>query len=62
MAPGESKRAKPVPKAKVVPLQVRWPASEVKAAKLAAIEGDFPTVSDFMLTCFHAYMKTIKTP
>jgi hypothetical protein len=53
---------KPAPKAKVVPLQVRWPASDVKAAKLAAIQGDFPTVSDFMLTCFHVYMKEKKKP
>jgi hypothetical protein len=42
------------------PLQVRWPADDVKAAKLAAIQLDFPTVSDFMLACFHAYMKTHK--
>jgi hypothetical protein len=42
------------------PLQVRWPGDEVKAAKLAAIQLDFPTVSDFMLACFHAYMKTHK--
>jgi hypothetical protein len=42
------------------PLQVRWPTSEVKAAKLAALQLDFPTVSDFMLACFHAYMKTRK--
>ena len=42
------------------PLQVRWPGEDVKAAKLAAIQLDFPTVSDFMLACFHAYMKTNK--
>ena len=42
------------------PLQVRWPGEDVKAAKLAAIQLDFPTVSDFMLACFHAYMKTAK--
>jgi hypothetical protein len=42
------------------PLQVRWPGEDVKAAKLAAIQLDFPTVSDFMLTCFHAYMKSKK--
>jgi hypothetical protein len=42
------------------PLQVRWPSDDVKAAKLAAIQLDFPTVSDFMLACFHAYMKTHK--
>ncbi len=43
-----------------VPLQVRWPRSEVKAAKLAAVQGDYPSVSEFMLACFHAYMKTRK--
>jgi len=48
------------PKIGQVPLQVRWPRTEVKAAKLAAVEDDFPTVSDFMLACFHAYMKTRK--
>jgi hypothetical protein len=53
----EPKRAKP-PKRE--PLQVRWPLEDVKAAKLAAIQLDFPTVSDFMLACFHAYMKTQK--
>lgn len=37
------------------PLQVRWPVDDVKAAKLAALEMDFPTVSDFLLVCFHAY-------
>ncbi len=42
---------------KQVPLQVRWPRSEVKAAKLAAMQNDFSTVSEFMLACFHAYMQ-----
>jgi hypothetical protein len=42
------------------PLQVRWPGEDVKAVKLAALELDFPTVSDFMLACFHAYMKNHK--
>lgn len=56
------RRTKSAPKAKVVPLQVRWPASDVKAAKLTAIQLDFPTVSEFMLACFHAYMKTTKKP
>ena len=48
------------PKVGQVPLQVRWPRTEVKAAKLAAVQDDFHTVSDFMLACFHAYMKTRK--
>ncbi len=56
----EPKRGKATPKIKREPLQVRWPTEDVKAAKLAAIQMDFPTVSDFMLACFHAYMKTQK--
>jgi hypothetical protein len=56
-APRGPKKSEPAPP-KPVPLQVRWPREEVKAAKLAAVQGDFPTVSDFMLACFHAYMRT----
>lgn len=52
------KPGKPAPKTEREPLQVRWPTEDVKAAKLAAIQLDFPTVSDFMLACFHAYMKS----
>lgn len=51
--------AKPEP-VKTLPLQIRLPAAEVKAIKIATAEGDFKTISDFMLTCFHAYMKTRK--
>jgi len=43
-----------------VPLQVRWPAEDVKAAKLAAIQLDFPSVSDFILACLHEFMKTAR--
>jgi hypothetical protein len=48
------------PKLGQVPLQVRWPRQEVKAAKLAALQNDFETVSGFMLACFHAYMNNGK--
>ena len=48
------------PKIGQVPLQVRWPRAEVKAAKLVSVEDDFATMSDFMLACFHAYMKSRK--
>jgi hypothetical protein len=44
----------PVPQ---VPLQIRIPASDAKAIKRAALEAD-QTISDFMLACFHARMKT----
>ncbi len=53
----EPKRGKATLKVEREPLQVRWPVEDVKAVKLAAIQMDFPTVSDFMLACFHAYMK-----
>ena len=56
----EPKRGKANPKVEREPLQVRWPVEDVKAVKLAAIQMDFPTVSDFMLACFHAYMKNQK--
>ncbi len=58
--PAKQGREAAKPEAKREPLQVRWPAEDVKAAKLAAIQKDFPTVSDFMLACFHAYMKSSK--
>ena len=39
-----------------VPLQVRIPKDAARAIKIAAAERD-QTISDFMLACFHAYMK-----
>jgi hypothetical protein len=42
------------------PLQIRWPEDEIKAAKIAALQQGFSSVSDFMLACFHAYMQTSK--
>jgi hypothetical protein len=56
----EPKRGKAASKVEREPLQVRWPVEDVKAVKLATIQMDFPTVSDFMLACFHAYMKNKK--
>ena len=57
---GREARQEPKQDTAKEPLQVRWPGEDVKAAKLAAIQKDFPTVSDFMLACFHAYMKSNK--
>jgi hypothetical protein len=55
--------AKPVaaaePKVEQVPLQVRIPKDAARAIKVAAAERD-QTISDFMLACFHAYMKSGK--
>jgi hypothetical protein len=51
-----SSRAAAAPLAKPAPLQIRIPPGEVKAIKRAALEAD-QTISDFMLACFHAYMK-----
>ena len=47
------------PKAVQVPLQVRIPKDEARAIKIAAAEAE-QTISDFMLACFHAYMKASK--
>lgn len=45
-------------KAKVahVPLQIRIPKEEARAIKVAAANTD-QSISEFMLACFHAYMK-----
>lgn len=39
-----------------VPLQVRIPRNDARAIKVAAAQAD-QTISEFMLSCFHAYMK-----
>lgn len=39
-----------------VPLQVRIPRNDARAIKVAAAQAD-QTISEFMLACFHAYMK-----
>lgn len=44
------------PKVEQIPLQVRIPRHAARAIKIAAAERD-QTISDFMLSCFHAYMK-----
>ena len=59
-AVADPKKTASAPKKNREPLQVRWPAEDVKAAKLAAIQLDFHTLSDFLLACFHAYMKQTK--
>ena len=47
------------PAEKPMPLQVRWPREDVKAVKLAAVYAE-QTISEFMLACFHAYMRARK--
>lgn len=47
------------PKADQLPLQVRLPRAEIRAIKIAAAQRE-QTISDFMLACFHAYMKSGK--
>ncbi len=54
--PARAPKAQPTPKVELMPLQVRLPRHEVRAIKVAAA-GREQTVSDFMLACFHAYMK-----
>ncbi len=57
--PARSPAANPAaaPKAEPMPLQVRWPREAVREVKVAAAQRE-QTVSDFMLACFHAYMKS----
>lgn len=47
------------PKPDQVPLQVRIPREDARAIKIAAAQRD-QTISDFMLACFHSYMKDSK--
>ena len=51
-----ARKEAPLRKPPQKPLQVRLPREEVKAIKIAAADRE-QTVSDFMLACFHAYMK-----
>jgi len=39
------------------PVNFRWPKAEVRAMKKAALEADDMTIQDFMLSCFHAFIK-----
>ena len=64
--PARSLAAQPEPvrepkaaKAAQVPLQVRIPKDEARAIKIAAAQAE-QTISDFMLSCFHAHMKASK--
>lgn len=41
------------------PLQIRVPQAEFRAIKIAATQHD-QSVSEFMLACFHAFMKDSK--
>lgn len=56
--PGHPKTVS-MPKIEQMPLQVRLPRDEVRAIKIAAAERE-QTISDFMLSCFHAYMQSGK--
>jgi hypothetical protein len=56
---GATKSRKPAGKADQMPLQVRLPRQEVKAIKIAAAQSE-QSISDFMLACFHAFMKSRK--
>lgn len=58
--PGPGRRqGKPAPKVEQMPLQVRWPRHEVRAVKIAAAEAE-QSISEFMLACFNAYVKSRK--
>ncbi len=47
------------PPIQMMPLQLRLPRLEVRAIKIAAAERE-QTLSDFMLACFHSYIKDEK--
>ncbi len=55
-ATGRAASRTPPPKPDQVPLQVRIPREEARAIKIAAAQAD-QTISDFMLSCFHACMQ-----
>ena len=58
-APRAAPTAPAAPKIKVtkVPLQVHLPPEDAKAIRRAAVESEL-SISDYILTCFHAYHKT----
>lgn len=47
------------PPVQMMPLQLRLPRAEVRAIKIAAAERE-QTISEFMLACFHTYIKDDK--
>jgi hypothetical protein len=55
--PRTATRTPRAPKVEQLPLQVRLPRDEVRAIKIAAAERE-QTISDFMLACFHAFLKS----
>lgn len=56
-APRASTAPEPVQKLDHVPLQIRLPRDQARAIRVAAAERD-QTISEFMLACFHASMKS----
>lgn len=57
--PAAAAPGRPQKTVQMMPLQLRLPRAEVRAIKIAAAERE-QTLSDFMLACFHAYMKESK--
>ena len=60
-APRSAIKVGKAPKEQPIPLQVRLPRGEVRQIKIAAAQRE-QTISDFMLACFHAYMKSNGAP
>jgi hypothetical protein len=52
-------KGKAAPSENTTPLQIRLPRKEVKAIKVAAAESE-QTISEFLLSCFHAYVQSRK--
>lgn len=57
---GQGKQAQKTElKVEQIPLQIRIPREEARAIKIAAAEQE-QTLSEFMLSCFHAYIRSGK--
>jgi hypothetical protein len=54
-----AKSREPAPPKNDTPVNFRWPASEVKALKRAALDADM-TMQDYLLSCFHAFLQSGK--
>lgn len=56
-APAAAPATKPAANTKNVALQLKIPPEKAKAIRRAALDMNYPTVSEFMLDCYDAFMK-----
>jgi len=55
----KERQKEPEPPKNDTPVNFRWPATEVKSMKKAALEADM-TIQDYLLSCFHAFLQKSK--